>query len=372
MSARHSLRDIQHTVDLMALAGAQELPGDPTLARTRALEEAARNGIASPPYTITVTTDNTCWNTDPLDNPTVIDSMTTTVIRNADRYFAKVFNTGVMTVGAKAKACWGAATVPVDLVIVIDRSGSMSSADVTNAKNAAKSVLQFYDPTLQQVAFGVLGPSYISGSGNICNTSPNVNGRGKDAPVPVAANSSWVPVPFSTDFKSGGSLNTNSLIVKTINCLETSSVGTDLANPMTAAANYLTANGRAGVKKGIIFMTDGAAKQSGSLPCRDANNAATAGKAAGIEVFTIAFGVESGKCVDDESGAYSGTNGWVTKLLADMATTSTDNNNHCQSTANQTAENADGDHFLCAPRSEDLTPVFQAAAKAFAGITLVE
>lgn len=355
-------RQIQRTVDIMALAGAQELPGDPAGARARATEWAARNGIASPPYTIEVTTDNTCYNTDPLDDPTKVDSITIRVVRPADRFFADVFSTSAITVGAGAKACWGGPTVPLDVAIIIDRSSSMSAADLTNAKDAANSILTLYDPAMQHLALGVLGPSQYT---------PTCANGGIGKPSPSAGSGTWLPVPLSSNYKmAGGGLNNASQLVKTISCLEHSSVGTNLAQPINFAKTHLQTAGRAGVKQGIIFMTDGAANDSGSTPCKLARDAAAAAKAAGIEVFVVAFGVQNDRCVDDSSGPYQ--NQWVTTLLADMATDSLDDHNHCQSAADVAAENADGDHLLCSPRAGDLTPVFQQAAKALAGITLVE
>ena len=53
--------------------------------------------------------------------------------------------------------------------------------------------------------------------------------------------------------------------MSTINCLTTSSVGTDLGDPMKAATDELQANGRPGVKWGIILLTDGAANAMPSL-----------------------------------------------------------------------------------------------------------
>ena len=70
---------------------------------------------------------------------------------------------------------------------------------------------------------------------------------------------------------ANGSLNTSSLIVKTINCLNTSSVGTNLGDPMKAAKDYLVANGRPGVKKGIILMTDGAANEPAVVAAASGN-----------------------------------------------------------------------------------------------------
>lgn len=55
--------------------------------------------------------------------------------------------------------CGAPTSAPVDLVIIIDRTGSMSSADQTKTRDAANAILGIYDPTLHRVALGLLGPS---------------------------------------------------------------------------------------------------------------------------------------------------------------------------------------------------------------------
>ena len=78
--------------------------------------------------------------------------------------------------------CGQPPSTPVDLVMIIDRTGSMqTSADpsgtaVTSA--AAKAVLGVYDPSLQRVALGLLGPS---------STTETCNGTGGPAVKAVLA-----------------------------------------------------------------------------------------------------------------------------------------------------------------------------------------
>lgn len=126
---------------------------------------------------------------------------------------------------------------------------------MANAQAGAISILQLFKPSVQHVALGVLGPSDTSSP---C-TGSNAGGLGN----PASSGGTWIPVPLSSDYQnSDGSLNTSSLIVRTINCLQTSSVGTDLGDPVQAAKNYLAANGRPGVHQAIILETDGAANVS--------------------------------------------------------------------------------------------------------------
>ena len=126
---------------------------------------------------------------------------------------------------------------------------------------------------------------------------------------------------------------------------------------------YLEAYGRPGVKKGIIFESDGTPNYNGSsgdpnnYTCAEALDAAADAKAAGIEIFTIGFDVVGQNCPDMSKTA--------TVALAEMATGPILGGTSCGSNG---AENRDGDHFFCEPAGSDLSAVFQAAAVQLAGI----
>ncbi len=75
-------------------------------------------------------------------------------------YFAPVIgintgNTGAVNAASCKGAC-GAASSPLDVVMVLDRTGSMTHADIDNVKNAALSILDFYDPSQQWVGIVAL------------------------------------------------------------------------------------------------------------------------------------------------------------------------------------------------------------------------
>ena len=138
---------------------------------------------------------------------------------------------------------------------------------------------------------------------------------------------------------------------------------------MTMAAWELTHNGRAGVRKGIIFETDGQ-PNTGVAPgpnyCALANAAATAAKAQNIEVFTIGFGLDAASGGDpacpDTSGTWKGKT--ATALLDSMATQPNVGTTTCDAT-----ENNDDDHFYCIGKtgaSTDLSKIFKAAASQLA------
>jgi hypothetical protein len=249
--------------------------------------------------------------------------------------------------------CGEAPNVPLDVIIILDRTGSMSSYDLANAKAGALAVLELFDPELQHVGLAVLGAG-----------KPNNPCRDKDPD----RGGIWLVVPLSDDYqKEDGSLDPSSELVSTIECLATSSQGTNLGSPLSDGEFYqpdalseLLDSGR-DVKKGIILMTDGAANEPTRNSCRFANEMADIVKDEDIEIFTIGYGIESERC-GDRSGTYRNVR--VTELLADMATDSLDDHGHCRYQSAIDAENADGDHFMCQPKGGDLELVFRAAAAA--------
>ena len=248
--------------------------------------------------------------------------------------------------------CGSDPAVPLDIGFVIDRTSSMSAADLTNVKNATLATLRILDPSRQHVALGVLGRSSIFAA---CSGTGTPRGM---ASVSETIGT-WVSVPYPTsrslsnDFQNrDGTLNTNSQLVRTINCLDHSATGTNLGDPLRALADVMVLRGRTGVPKGIVFMTDGAANKPDSRSCKYANDRATAVKQMGIDLITIGFGVVGDRCIDVD-GTYR--NAFAADLLANMATGPTDNDG-CTD-----AENTDGDKFFCEPRSDNLTSVFRAA-----------
>ena len=256
--------------------------------------------------------------------------------------------------------CGALPVVPVDVVLVVDRTSSMNGVDTTNARTAADSVRGIYNPAAQWLAFGALGPSQAGGS---CATTPATS-IGTAGPVDLRR---WVPVglsgtgaAFATDYRTGATA-----MAQAIACFPNSSTGTDLADPINMAVYELTHNGRTGVHKGIILMSDGqpnASTTSTANYCAQASTAAANAKAVGVEVFTVGFGLDGSNNIacPDTSGTWKGR--MATALLADMATTSSDDHG-CPGT-----ENTDDDHYYCVAKtagaSADLSNVFKSAAAA--------
>jgi hypothetical protein len=215
-------------------------------------------------------------------------------------------------------------------------------------------------------------------------------------PAYVAANmAKWIPVGLTGNsnadiiqsyLNADGTVNASSDIAKAIGCVRppnTLTMYTDQASPFDYAKQYLAGapgfpgHARAGVTKGIIFETDGT-PENGNFTCQQAQTAASAAKAANIEVFTIGFfaglpplrhagGHVPGDLCPDTSGTWRGRT--IIQSLAAMAT----NSSSTSTTACDANENTDNDHFYCSASAQSLKDAFRsAAAQLAAGSKLVQ
>jgi hypothetical protein len=159
------------------------------------------------------------------------------------------------------------------------------------------------------------------------------------------------PTGAAGTYSVGGAVQTTTPLVKSINCIQAFSNGTNLTTPIKMAQWYLDNYGRQGVTQGIILETDGHPQvgfESGdqtttnsAYTCKAALDAATAAKADttnspdGIQFFTIGYGVDSSSRCPTYTSNLSQSNGnyntyetstWsnqpATALLSQMATDS--------------------------------------------------
>lgn len=344
----------QNAVDAAALAGAVYLPGDLAGAQAAAQELAAANGFTNGVNGVTVTATQ---GIDPIE-------LNVTVRQDVPTWFAKAIGFDMMNVSKSGAAVADQPTAtPVDLMLILDRTGSMTPTDLANVKDASNALLGVLNPSNTHVALGLLGPSETTVGCSANNTSGAYGIAARNPALGTWIVSPFPGAPFASDYQNAdGTLNTASQIVKTITCLDRFG-RTDLGTPVQQAQAYFAAHGRPGAKQGLILMTDGAANLPNNASCKFAFDQATNAKAAGIEMVTIAFGVGDDSCLDVSSSPYAnGTPGdAVTGLLADMASPAnaapSDDDLGCTD-----AENADGDNFFCEPKSGDLSSVFILAA----------
>ena len=207
-------------------------------------------------------------------------------------------STGTQVSVACAGSCGSIAPNPMDIVVVADRTLSMTEplgctlsggscrdyrADLVNG---ISSMLQVMTPEQQYVALGALGPSERTRStaeSNACNSTL----KGLVYPSDQASTTSkgsWVPLTFKNDYLGAAdptgkrALSPTSKLVQAVNCLDDVdstrenrliNTRTSLASPLKAAARYLLGKdpnniaalgggNRSGtVRKVLIFETDG-------------------------------------------------------------------------------------------------------------------
>jgi hypothetical protein len=404
----HERQELWDTLDASSLAGAQFLPDGPA-ANQAALDYAVANwpglspdidfwcvvgvnGSGNPetshipamcdpgpgPYTVANYPGLQCNNRmclipcNPLSPEfDTCNSMRVRAEADVDYAFAPVLginqgSTGVLASASCKGPCGAEISVPGDIALVLDRTGSMRPQDVTALKGASLAFLEGLSPSSHQVALATIGRT--SGSASSCPTQPSTSPN----------SGPWVPIPLSDDYDltdndppdSPPNLNASSELVRGINCLSTSSTETNLGDSIHAAGFYLVDNGRPDVPDGVVFMTDGEANQptSSGNPCSYAQTRAQQVKSAGVIVVTIAYRLQGVDC---------GT-ALATTVLANMASdpesgvaTLDDGGDGpggipggCETAQSVNGENADSDLFFCAPDPGLLSSVFSKASAA--------
>jgi hypothetical protein len=186
-------------------------------------------------------------------------------------------NTGAIQSAACNGPCGSWVNVPTDLVIIMDRTASMSDANVANTVTAAQAILTVYNPAYQRVALGLIGPStspactgVISGvnvqalkisSGGANPDTVNATDVNEWIPVGLSGTDSGSPAPtYKEAYSASGVLasTSSSHPVAALSCYNhPGGAGTDLGTPLLMAKSILDADTRSGVTKGIILETDG-------------------------------------------------------------------------------------------------------------------
>ncbi len=293
----YAKRQLQASVDAAALAGAQELPSSAN-AIARSHEYMLKNptrgidGVAD-------TTITKCIASAPGCAP--VNAVQVTARGTADTAFARVFGINSMTIGAKATACQPCGAKPIDIMLVLDRTGSMlqggSPNKLANAKTGIMTFLSFLDAGTAKVGLTVLPPS------------PNLASR-CTAGSYDSASSVYTIVPLSNDFKVNGAINASSNLVQSINCMVAAGT-THYSLAIQAAQAELNLHGRAGVQDVIVFLTDGAANTGPRFgpynashpertqPCHSGITSSAAAKTAGTWVYTIGYSIGGDDCLAD-------------------------------------------------------------------------
>ena len=261
-----------------------------------------------------------------------------------------------MTVSAKAVACSPCTVKPLDIMIVLDRTGSMcapiacapgNQSDLFHAKEGVKTFLGFLDPSLDRVGLALLPPVLDATHVADCPYTPtqaqsyygydhwwHPDGLPKPPGGPTAAKSSYYVVASmegaGTDPSPNGSQNyylvdvngtwtvndgtigTNgqSAFVQRLGCAGGAG-NTHYALAVEEAQHELVTHGRGNVQDIIIFLSDGAANtmpqnvpaghwtQNGPTgwvkrPCGAGVESARRVKNAGTLIYTIGYDLDAG------------------------------------------------------------------------------
>jgi hypothetical protein len=293
-------RSMQASADAAALAGAQELP-DPGFAVSVADAYSGKNGGKNhDPGVDGVSTNiyTKCLKSAPGCEP--VNAVVVEQTKTVSTLFARLLGINSIDVDVKSTACSPCAAKPLDIMLVLDRTGSMCDVNVTRlpgwqtscrdlefARDGMKTFLGFLDPTIDYVGLAVSPP------GSSCGPEPTTL-SGYDNQT------NYVVAPMSSDYIKDGSLNTGSNLVSRINCQRAGGY-TSYATALESAQAELDAHGRPDVKDIIVFLTDGGANTGPSnapasyseTPCHQGVNSAAAIKSRGTIIYTIGYDLDS-------------------------------------------------------------------------------
>lgn len=353
-------RALQASTDAAATAGAQDIGvtgGDPT-AKALAYSAVsgnlnARTGIPN----VTISTSVVCKNfmanlmtgancAGGLPLNTIVVTQTAVV----NTWFAKVLGFSTMTVVTRSTSGMkGGGMPPLDVIIVIDTTGSMGTScsgtgtGVTSpdrldcAKAGIRTLLNAFWPCGQEMSnCGTVT------AGNVANPIDRVGlmvfpGLKSTTPVsdeldctsnlasteiaPYGSSPNYSIVSLSSDYKTSFNSalqGSTSDMVKAVDygdghgCSANGTYGLEgpggqgsyFAGAITAAQAALVAGARTGVQRVIIFLSDGDANTYSGAPanpCRSAITAADAAATAGTWVYSVAYGASTTSGCSDDS-----------------------------------------------------------------------
>ena len=285
-------QSLQASADAASAAGAGNLPSPGAAiaaANSFGSEPGGKNRIpGSGPVSLQATAN--CATGPKFCNPANTVQVTETA--SVPTYFLHLIGIDHVSVTVHSQACSPCGALPLDIVMVLDRTGSMTGQKLTNAKQGVTSFLDDLDPAIDNVGLVVLPPAASVGSK--CGTGSTANYN--------LTNAAYLLVPLSHDYaNSPGNLNSSSNLISTLNCVQAGGQ-TAYANALDAAQAELNADGRPGVQKVIIFLSDGAANTGPSYlpstspyrtqPCHTAVGIAAASKASKVLIYSIAYDLD--------------------------------------------------------------------------------
>lgn len=220
-------------------------------------------------------------------------------------FFMGMFGIDNIGVSVDSEACAPCSESKHDIMLVLDRTGSMNGdaraanhlPKIQNLKTALlNGLLTTLDPDEDRVGMVVFPPNTATAS--TCDPGPD--GEWYHDPTLT-----YLAEPMDGGFVDRtGTPNEQSPLVRSIECLAPFGT-TDYADPLAAAQRELDAYARPGVQKVIVMISDGGANQldrtwkcdtpfkgipNCNLPCQLGITAAATARNDGIDVYAIAYG----------------------------------------------------------------------------------
>ncbi len=302
-------RQLQAGADAAALAGVQHLPDVP-MAETVAVQYSATPGSKN--AVNTVNNANTtavagcisgvpgCNRRDGGVNGIVVTSQS-----HVPTWFGRIIGLNTLTVNARATACSPCSVKPLDVMVVLDRTGSMcqiqghsdpACTDLNRAKTGIQTFLTFMDPSIDKVGLALTPPVVANNMISRCPYTP-WNGTSNPNPPPASMNGKYYGYdqwwhPDGQDAPNGQDssfyvvaslegadgfpaddylvhdtvtndwiLNSASALNQRLGCARGAG-STSYALAIDSAQDELNRNGRGNVQDVIIFLSDGAANTS--------------------------------------------------------------------------------------------------------------
>jgi hypothetical protein len=329
--AYYAKRQLQSATDAAALAGAQDLPTAATAINTATAYAAANvpanlSGLSFTYQTKCTATAVIATGCDAAVNP---NALVVSGTGATNTWFARIFGIDHFNVSAHANACSPCSSSPVDIVIAIDRTGSMCTPtgpggeciDLDNAKDGVRTMLGMFSPPTAQIGM-VAFPPVQSTATSPCSAPYNSLGGngydGYDSPT-----RGYVTDTIGTTYKlPDNTLDPASgLYLHTVDGPKSSCIqaggNTSYSEALRQAQAELDAHGRPSVPDYIVFLTDGEAN-IGSVygpstaypqgnaddqqPCQSAIDVANTFKAKGTTIYSIGYAL--GGAVNCTAGAF--------------------------------------------------------------------
>ena len=181
--AYYAHRSLQASADAAALAGAQQLPdasAATATARQYGTSAGSKNHLSNI-GDVTETISTKCLSSLPGCEP--VNAVVAEETAQVPTFFARVLGINSLTITAKATACSYCGVKPLDIMLVVDRTGSMcmdhygnndpACTDLNNEKTALKEFLAFLEPARQRVGLALFPPA--TSTSRACDTPSDTN-----------------------------------------------------------------------------------------------------------------------------------------------------------------------------------------------------